>query len=97
MLGVGDVGGLSAVVPGLRVGGGLLARGLAARPRAVRVAQDLVEPHQLVAVVARVHRAVVEVPEPSNEKAQLERVRLEVIGRGQWLAFTLTATSPRSV
>ena len=62
MLCVGDVLGLPAVVAGLGVGAGLLAGGLVPAPGAVRVADDLLQAHDLVAVVARVHRAVVEVP-----------------------------------
>ena len=62
VLGIWDMRGLSTVIPRLRVRGRLLARRLRAGPSAIRVADDLLQPYNLVPVVASVHGAVVEVP-----------------------------------
>ena len=61
MLGVGNVLWLPAVVPGVCAGRRLLAHGLRARPVAVGVADDLLQAHDLVAVVAGIDSSVAKV------------------------------------
>ena len=76
VLGIWDMRGLSTVIPRLRVRGRLLARRLRAGPSAIRVADDLLQTHDLVPVVASVNCAVVEVPRNSRIRLVRSHPRL---------------------
>ena len=63
---VWDVLWLAAVVAGLCIGAGLLAGGLVPGPGPVRVADHLLQAHDLVAIVTRVDCTVVKVSGINN-------------------------------